>query len=232
VIALSAFIVVAQHASLFDHIREVIFEQVLCGRNRLWNMPNHYFDKCVGSDDYPATNEGCGLHLGENTNTRPVLSITPPHLSRLLAPNARHQARPKAVENENSREIEAKIKRGLSPFFLGREILRLMLRIKQRRTDGQVKEFDAIAATADLLCPNSTKATLTSAAVDSFVADIAAFRDFFPEYRHLPVVGILATLAVEKSVLNFAEKMGFLVLAVGDEIMEVKNRPGFEPKRW
>ena len=115
---------------------------------------------------------------------------------------------------------------------LGREILRLMLRIKQRRPDGRVKEFDAIAETADLICLNSTKATLTSAAVDGFVADIAAFRDFFPEYRHLPVMGILATLAVEESVLNYAEKVGFLLLAVGDEIMEVKNRLGFEPKRW
>ena len=115
---------------------------------------------------------------------------------------------------------------------LGREILRLMLRIKQRRPDGRVKEFDAIAETADLICLNSTKATLTSAAVDGFVADIAAFRDFFPEYRHLPVVGILATLTVEESVLNYAEKLGFLLLAVGDEIMEVKNRLGFEPKRW
>jgi len=85
---------------------------------------------------------------------------------------------------------------------LGREIVRLVPRIRQRRPDGRLKEFDAMAETADLICLNSTKATLTSAAVDSFVADIAAFRDFFPEYRHLPVVGILATLAVEESVLN------------------------------
>jgi hypothetical protein len=42
----------------------------------------------------------------------------------------------------------------------------------------------------------------------------------------------LATLAVEESVLTYAEKHGFLVLAVGDEVMEVKNHPGFEPKRW
>ncbi len=40
------------------------------------------------------------------------------------------------------------------------------------------------------------------------------------------MVDILATLAVDESVLNYAEKRGFLVLAVGDEIMEIKNRPG------
>ena len=43
---------------------------------------------------------------------------------------------------------------------------------------------------------------------------------------------MLATLAVDESVLRYAEKRGFFVLAVGDEVMEFKNRPGFEPKRW
>lgn len=115
---------------------------------------------------------------------------------------------------------------------LGREANRIWARIKQRLPDGRVKEFDAIAIAPDLACVNSTKATLRSADVDGFVTDIALFREFFPEYAHLPVVGILATLAVEDSVLAYAERRGFLVLAVGDELMEVKNTPGFEPKRW
>ena len=115
---------------------------------------------------------------------------------------------------------------------LGREVIRCVPRLKQRLPDGRVKEFDAVAVTADLVGLNSTKATLTSADVDRFITDIAAFREFLPEYGELPVVGILATLAVDESVLNYAEKVGFLVLAVGDEVMEVKNRLGFEPKRW
>jgi hypothetical protein len=115
---------------------------------------------------------------------------------------------------------------------LGREILELSIRHKRRGPDGHVKEFDAIAVTKDVVCLNSTKATLRSADVDAFIAEIATFREYFPQYRDLCVVGILATLAVDERVLNYAEKQGFVVLAVGDEIMEVKNRPGFEPKRW
>jgi ABC-type amino acid transport substrate-binding protein len=115
---------------------------------------------------------------------------------------------------------------------LGQEPQRIWARFKQRLPDGLLKEFDAIARTQDLVCLNSTKATLRSGDVDAFVTDIATFREYFPEYRDLPLVGILATLAVEESVLNYAEKQGFLVLAIGDEVMEVKNRPGFEPKRW
>jgi len=108
-----------------------------------------------------------------------------------------------------------------------------MQRPKRRSPDGRhMKEFDAVLVTCDCVCLNSTKATLRNTDVDSFVADIAEFRTFFPEYNAPPLVGILASLAVEGSVPAYAERQGFLVLAVSDELMEVKNRPGFEPKRW
>ncbi len=116
--------------------------------------------------------------------------------------------------------------------MLHREVIDLSVRRKRKLSDGRVREFDAIAVTGDLVCLNSTKSTLRSTDVDQFVQDIGLFREFFPEHRSLPVVGVLASLAVEESVLNYAEKIGFVVLAVGDQVMEVKNRPGFEPKWW
>jgi archaellum component FlaC len=87
-------------------------------------------------------------------------------------------------------------------------VLDLMPRRKRRLADGRVREFDAVAVTANLVCLNSTKATLRSADVDRFVEDIAVFREFFPEYNVLPLVGILASLAVDDSVLNYSEKLG------------------------
>ncbi len=116
--------------------------------------------------------------------------------------------------------------------LLDRDVIDLMTRWKRKLADGRVREYDAVAVTADLVCLNSTKSALRSAEVDRFVEEIDRFREFFPEYRDRPVVGILASLAVEESVLNYAEKQGFVVLAVGDQLMEVKNRPGFVPKRW
>ena len=107
-----------------------------------------------------------------------------------------------------------------------------MLRRKRRLPDGRVKEFDAIALTPDLVCLNSSKATLRSADVDRFIDDIAAFRAFFPEYSDRPLIGILSSLDVDASVLAYAEAQGFLVTAIGDQLMELKNSPGFEPKRW
>ena len=43
----------------------------------------------------------------------------------------------------------------------------------------------------------------------------------------------VASVGVEfNSVLNYAERLGFPVLAAGDAVMEIKNRPGFEAIRW
>jgi hypothetical protein len=115
---------------------------------------------------------------------------------------------------------------------LDRDVIDLSVRRKRKLPDGRVHEYDAIAVTEDVVCLNSTKSTLRSTDVDRFVEELAGFREFFPEYRDTPLVGILASLAVEESVLNYAEKVGFVVLATGDQLMEVKNRPGFEPRLW
>jgi len=115
---------------------------------------------------------------------------------------------------------------------LAEDIIDLSVRRKRRRPDGRSKEFDAIAVTPTLVCLNSTKATLRSADVDRMITEIEELREFFPDYRDVPVIGILATLSAEESVVRYASKLGFLVLAVGDELMEVQNPPGFEPKRW
>jgi DNA repair exonuclease SbcCD ATPase subunit len=114
----------------------------------------------------------------------------------------------------------------------GEEIFDLSVRRKRKLPDGRVQEFDAIAVTPSLVCLNSTKSTLRSADVDALVAEIDRLREFFPEYSTIPVIGILATLAVEDSVLHHANRLGFVVLAIGDELMEVRNPPGFVPRRW
>ncbi len=115
---------------------------------------------------------------------------------------------------------------------LGLEVIDLSVRRQRKLPDGRVQEFDALAATENLVCLNSTKATLRGADVAGLIGEIDIFREFFPEYRATPVVGILASLAVDDGVLRQATREGFLVLATGDQLMEVKNPPGFVPRRW
>jgi hypothetical protein len=117
--------------------------------------------------------------------------------------------------------------------MLNQDVVDLSVRRKRRLADGRTWEFDGIVVTeSGQVGLNSTKSTLRSADVDHFAKEVAAFREFFPEYTNYPVVGILASLAVEESVLNYAERCGLIVLGVGDQVMEIKNRPGFSPNFW
>ena len=114
----------------------------------------------------------------------------------------------------------------------GLEVADLMIRRKRKLADGRIKEYDAIAVAGEYVFVDSTKSTLDGDGVKEFVKDIQEFRGFFPEYAENKIVGILASLFVEEGTLAYAGKMGFVVIAVGDNLMEVKNPKGFKPKEW
>ena len=114
----------------------------------------------------------------------------------------------------------------------GLEVKDLIVRRKKKLKNGRVKEFDAVAEAEGYLFVNSTKSTLENRDVDAFIRDIPKFREFYPEYKSDRIVGILSGLYVDKSFIKYAEKRGFIVLAVGDQLMEVKNSKGFKPREW
>jgi len=117
--------------------------------------------------------------------------------------------------------------------MLGQEVMDLSVRRKRKRADGRQQEYDALAVTLETVCLASVKSTLRSADIDHLLnEELPAFRTFFPEYQALPLVGLIASLAVDDSVLRHAERQGLIVLAIGDQIMEVKNTPGFVPRRY
>lgn len=109
----------------------------------------------------------------------------------------------------------------------------LMIRVKRWPRRDRMKEFDAIALAGDRVFLNSTKSDLDARDLDRFIKkDIPAFRTLFPEYNDRKLIGMVASLHVDAIVLRNAEKKGLLVLATGDELMEVKNTPGIIPREW
>ena len=116
--------------------------------------------------------------------------------------------------------------------MFGLDVVFLGIRMKKKLQDGRIKEYDAIAVAGEYVYVDETKSTLDSEDVKDFIEDIQGFRDFFPEYEKNKVVGILAGLYVDEGVIKYAEKAGFLVLAIGDALMEIKNTKGFKPKEW
>ncbi len=108
----------------------------------------------------------------------------------------------------------------------------IMVGVERQLKDGSFKEFDVIAIAGEYAFLVSTKTTLRNQYVNEFVKDIPDFRKFFPEYKDKKLIGILAALVINKAQLRYAERKGFLVIGIGEEIMEVKNSKGFQPKIW
>ncbi len=108
----------------------------------------------------------------------------------------------------------------------------LMVRRILELADGQTKEFDLIGITNEYIFLNSTKSTLKNKHVDEFIKEIDLFWEIFPEFRRLKLIGVLASIYIDKSVISYAEKKGFLVIGIGLELMEIKNDANFEPKIW
>ncbi|MGA8832999.1 MAG: hypothetical protein ACLQT6_19205 [Desulfomonilaceae bacterium] len=93
---------------------------------------------------------------------------------------------------------------------------------------GRRKEFDVIAECDAYILVNETKSKLKQSDIPELKETILEFREYFPGYKDLKVIGSLATLDVDESLVKYASREGVLILAVGDELMDVKNEPGFK----
>jgi hypothetical protein len=97
------------------------------------------------------------------------------------------------------------------------------------KVKGRRKEFDVIAECDGYVLVNETKSSLKPSDIPELKKTIRQFREYFPEYKDMKIVGSLATLDVDDSLVKYASREGILVLAVGDELMDIKNEPGFQP---
>ena len=96
------------------------------------------------------------------------------------------------------------------------------LRVK-RRFNGDTREYDALVVCADCVLVNETKSRLHSKHVERLLAKLAELPTVFPEYASKRVVGVLASLYPDPSIVNRATAAGILVMGMGDEAMQVLN---------
>ena len=90
-----------------------------------------------------------------------------------------------------------------------------------------------MAACRDYVLVNETKSTLTSEAITQFVMDcLPCVRDYFPEYANKRVIGAIASLYVDQSLVRHGERLGVIVLGFNEEVMAVLNSAEFMPKAF
>lgn len=99
-----------------------------------------------------------------------------------------------------------------------------------RRRDGDTGEYDAMLACNDIVLVNETKSRLQASHVEPLLRKLAEVPRFCPEHAGKRLVGVLATLYPDDSVIRRATAAGVLVMGMGDEAMQVMNPDALETR--
>jgi hypothetical protein len=99
-----------------------------------------------------------------------------------------------------------------------------------RRRNGEAREYDALVVCPEAVLINETKSRLQSSHIDPFLEKLAELPRFFPEYEHKRLVGVLASLYPDPSVVRRASAAGILVMGMGDDAMQVLNPEALEAR--
>jgi chromosome segregation ATPase len=107
-------------------------------------------------------------------------------------------------------------------------------RVRRRHSKirGRRREFDVVAEYGDYVLVVETKSTPKPENIPELLAMTREFRDYFPEFKDRKLIAGLAMLYADKSLIRYASSKGILILAVGDELMDVMNEPGFVPTEF
>ncbi len=108
---------------------------------------------------------------------------------------------------------------------------RVFNRVKAHK-NGDTMEIDIIGANSDYVTVTEVKSKLLSGDVKDFVKKLGRFKKFFPEYSDKNVVGAVAGITIDDSVINFAVTHGLFVIAQKGESVAIVNSSDFVPKTW
>lgn len=97
---------------------------------------------------------------------------------------------------------------------------------------GRQQEYDVIVSCGTYALFNETKSQLRPGDVEKLISKLSEVRDFFPEYHAVKIIASLASLYVDPSLVNYASRHGILVLATGDELMDIQNEAGLQLREF
>ena len=97
---------------------------------------------------------------------------------------------------------------------------------------GKRFEMDGVVKCGEYALFCECKSTLKSADITKLISKLAQARDYFPEYAHHHLLGGVAALHIEPSLVQYASDKGIFAFAVGEELMDVQNEAGFTPRHF
>jgi len=108
------------------------------------------------------------------------------------------------------------------------------VRVRRRHPSqkGSMLEIDAMADCENYVLFNETKSQFSPEKVKAFLEKLALVREYFPEYQSHQIRGCIASLYLDKSLVEYASRQGLLALASGEYLMTVQNDAGFSWKAF
>lgn len=95
---------------------------------------------------------------------------------------------------------------------------------------GKFRSFDVVTLFPGHALITESRARLTPLDVRAFVRRLPAARHFLPWLAQRKIVGAVASLYIDDSLIRHAERQGLVVMGLGEDLMEPKNAPGFVAK--
>ena len=93
----------------------------------------------------------------------------------------------------------------------------------KRRAGPKTAEIDALVVCEEVVLVNETKSTLYSRDVDDLLAKLEGLGEFFPDLAQRRFVGVLASLYVDGSIVQYATRKGILIMGMKDDTMSILN---------
>lgn len=107
----------------------------------------------------------------------------------------------------------------------------MAVRVRRRHPETrQMREFDVVATCGEYVFINETKSRLRPEDIQEFVRVLEGVRACFPEYADRKIIGCIASLYVDPSLVRLGERAGLVVLGFGEDVMDVLNSPEFTPR--
>ncbi len=97
---------------------------------------------------------------------------------------------------------------------------------------GRQQEYDVIVQCGQYALFNETKLRLKPEDINQFIEKLNEVRVYFPEYQDQKIIASLASLYVDPSLVQYGNRQGVLILATGDNLMDVQNEPGLKLREF
>ena len=113
--------------------------------------------------------------------------------------------------------------------FKDDEVLSSAVRVRRRHPSdrGRNIEIDLLVTGRRHLLVCEAKSSVTAEKASAFVEKVRSIPEFFPEFVGFTVLPVIASMAIEPSLVAHLSRLHIYALAFGDEMMEILNAGAF-----